>query len=204
MRMMKKILFSLLLALVGVSLSEAASPPFKMPKEFCVEMEVTIPNGPKMTNKMFVSGQKSRMESKMGGQQMVMITRLDKRIAYHVMPSQKSYMEMQLPPQAPKTFGPPADATWQDLGSEKIDGVDCEKYEATIQPEGAAQPIKMMHWIRKDNQTIMRVSSNGTITDWKNLKIGKQDTSLFEVPSDYKAMEMPNAGGASQTHLPPK
>lgn len=189
--MMKNILFSLLLAFVGINGSQAAEPPFTMPKEFSVEMEITSQNGPKMTNKMFVSDQKSRMESNMGGQQMMMITRLDKRVAYHIMPAQKSYMEMPLPAQAPKSFGPPPDATWKDLGSEKIDGVDCEKYEATIQPQGLPQPVKMIHWIRKDNQILMRVSTPNSTTDWRNLKVGKQDAGLFEVPSGYKKMEMP-------------
>lgn len=181
----------MLVFFVGASLVCAEDAPFQMPKEFSVDMEITQPNAPKVSSKMFVSDQKSRMESAMGGQQMVMITRLDKKVAYHLMPAQKSYMEMQMPSEAPKQFGPPPDAKWEKKGSEKINGVNCEKYEASFQSQGAPQPVKVMHWVRKDNQTLVRVSNMGSTTDWKNLKEGKQDPSLFEVPSGYKKVEMP-------------
>jgi len=61
--------------------------------------------GQKMTGKIFSKSDKSRMEMNTQGHQMIMISRMDKKVAWNIMPDQKMYMEMPIDPKkhSPKT-----------------------------------------------------------------------------------------------------
>ena len=65
-----------------------------VPVDFSADM-VMKSDGQTMQGKIYASsgGSKIRMEMEREGQQMIMITRLDRNISYMVMPAQNMYME---------------------------------------------------------------------------------------------------------------
>jgi hypothetical protein len=188
---MKKIYFISVLALTFLTSAWAQKAPFIMADEYSVEM-VSQAQGKQMRNKMFVAPQKVRVESNVEGQQMIMISRIDRNVAYHIMPAQGMYMEMALPKEAMKQTGKvPDDAIWKHLGVEKINGQDCDKYEVLYSNSG--KNFKTFYWISKISHYPVRLASEEAyVTDWINFKPATQPNSLFEPPAGMKKMSMGN------------
>ncbi|MFZ5806289.1 MAG: DUF4412 domain-containing protein [Verrucomicrobiota bacterium] len=186
---MKNIYF-IFLTLFFLTNAWAQKAPFIMADEYSVEM-ISQAQGKQMRNKMFVAPQKVRVESNVEGQQMIMISRVDRHVAYHVMPAQGMYMEMALPKEAMRQTGKvPDDAVWKHIGSEKINGQDCDKYEVVFAEAG--KNFKTFYWIGKDSHYPVRLSSEGYVTDWVNFKPATQPNHLFEPPPGMKKMSMGN------------
>ncbi|MBK7973878.1 MAG: DUF4412 domain-containing protein [Deltaproteobacteria bacterium] len=156
--------------------------------------------------KMYQSGEKSRQEVSMGGMQQTIINRRDKKVVWMIMPAQKSYMEFNAddPKMGKKedfqNFWKSHDAKMEKIGKEDVNGVETTHSKVTIAsatPDGHAFSGEV--WLTKDNIP-MRMktspSSGGEVVmELSNLKVGKQDPSLFEVPEGYNKMQMPDLSG---------
>jgi hypothetical protein len=148
--------------------------------------------------KVYAAKDKERTETSMKGMTSVMILRRDKQVGYMLMPAQKMYMEMDFAKaQQQSGGGQGADAVdITEVGKETIEGQATTKYKL-IMKDGSAGGFM---WFTKDGimvkmDTVVksgRDKSRMTMT-LKNIKVGSQDPSLFEVPSGYNAM--PNMGG---------
>ena len=147
--------------------------------------------------KVYAAKDKERSETSMRGMTSVMILRRDKQLGYMLMPTQKMYQQMDFA-KAQQQGGaqPPDQMEITEVGSDTIEGQPTTKYKL-IMKDGSAGGFM---WFTKDGimmkmDTVVkngRDKSRMTIT-LKNLKIGSQDASLFEVPSGYSAM--PSFGG---------
>jgi hypothetical protein len=134
----------------------------------------------------------------MKGMTSVMILRRDKQAGYMLMPAQKMYMQMDFAKaQQQSGGGQPADAVdITEVGAETIEGQATKKYKL-IMKDGSAGGFM---WFTKDGIMVKmdavvksgRDKSRMTMT-LKNIKVGSQDASLFEVPAGYNAM--PSFGG---------
>lgn len=148
-------------------------------------------SGRTMKGKIFIKDKKMRMENQ--GQPGYNIVRGDKNLMWMVMPANKSYMEMMSDPsKKPKTEEKiPGEISRKKLGSEKIDGHSNDKYEVTYTNKGKTD--KIYQWLATDiNFPIKTAAVDGSFTqEYKNIKMGGQDDSLFEVPSGYKKTSMP-------------
>jgi len=156
--------------------------------------------------KMYQSGEKSRQEVSMGGMQQTIINRRDKKVVWMIMPAQKTYMEFNAddPKMGKKedfqNFWKSHDAKLEKIGKEDVNGVETTHSKVTIAsatPDGHAFSGEV--WLTKDNIP-MRMktspSSGGEVVmELSNLKVGKQDPSLFEVPEGYNKMQMPDLSG---------
>ncbi len=147
--------------------------------------------------KVYAAKDKERSETSMQGMTSVMILRRDKQLGYMLMPAQKMYSQMDFAKAQQQSGGQPADQVEiTEVGSETIDGQPTTKYKL-IMKDGSAGGFM---WFTKDGimmkmDTVVkngRDKSRMTIT-LKNVKIGAQDASLFEVPAGYNAM--PSFGG---------
>jgi len=127
----------------------------------------------------------------------VMILRRDKQLGYMLMPAQKMYQQMDFAKAQQQSGAQPADQVEiTEVGSDTIEGQPTTKYKL-IMKDGSAGGFM---WFTKDGilmkmDTVVkngRNKSRMTVT-LKNLKIGSQDASLFEVPTGYNAM--PAFGG---------
>jgi hypothetical protein len=147
--------------------------------------------------KVYAAKDKERSETSMRGMTSVMILRRDKQLGYMLMPAQKMYQQMDFAKAQQQNGGQAADQVEiTEVGSDTIEGQATTKYKL-IMKDGSAGGFM---WFTKDG-ILMKMDSvvkNGrdksrmTIT-LKNLKIGSQDASLFEVPAGYNAM--PSFGG---------
>ena len=81
------------------------------------------------TAKIYVADKKARTESP----ESIIITRMDKNLAYMVMPSEKMYMEHPIDPsmlpKASKSFE--GETERQSLGKETVNGQSTEKFKVT-------------------------------------------------------------------------
>ena len=175
-----------LLILTAPSAFAGKTPP-QLTVEYSADMEMTSDGKPQMTGKVFQSGKKQRME--MGGN--ASITRLDKKVMWQLMPKQKSYMEMAIPEQnLPPTEK--SDAELTEMGSESVNGVSATKYKVVSKEDG--KKTESFIWFTKEGIMVKTEGHHEGKTAGmvlKNLKIGKQDASLFEIPDGYKAMGNP-------------
>ena len=171
--------------------------------EFSADV-VTTAQGRTMTSKMFVKGNKSRMEAQ--GQSGYTIVRGDKETVWLVNPGQKSYMEMKLDP----SRKPRVDEKVQGeisrklIGSETIDAHPAQKYEVTYTARG--KTTKMYQWMATDIKFPVKMAAvdGSWITEYKNIKMGRQADDLFEVPGGYKKGEMPTMPGMPKGMAVPK
>ncbi len=165
---------------------------------------VSTQGGNTNTSKMFIKDKKVRMEGQ--GQQGYSIMRGDKDVVWIVTPAQKSYMEMKAEP----TAKPKVDEKVQGevsrklVGSETIDGHPTQKYEITYNTGGKTE--KMYQWMATDIKFPVKMAAlDGSWTmEYRNIKMGGQADSLFEVPSGYAKVTMPGMPGAQKNRGAPK
>lgn len=157
---------------------------------------ITKADGEEMRGKIFMKGQKIRNEFDAGGQTNVSIVRPDKKVVWMLMPAEKMYMEMPITEEAQEKIlikKPEDQVKMKLVGTETVNGYECEKYEyeVPISPEG--QPSKHFTWIAKKLQMpIKAMAADGSFSmEYQDIKVGGVADSLFEVPQDYQKMAMP-------------
>lgn len=76
-------------------------------------------------------------------------------------------------------------------GKEKINGRNTEKWEfRATRPNG--QEMKSQQWYDPKLKMVIREAlSGGYVRELRNIKVGKQNKSLFKIPSDYKKEDFP-------------
>ena len=155
-----------------------------------------------MSGKVYSAPGKERMEMEKG--EAVTIMRMDKKVMWMLMPAQKQYMEHSFSEsQGKSTKGDyrECDVKQTEAGSETVNGFPTRKMTMEI-----SCPNKEKHngtiWLTKENIPMkMEASKAGASKkdvvriELKNLKIGKQDPALFEIPAGYAKMEMPTMEG---------
>lgn len=140
---------------------------------------------------------KERGEMDAGGMKSVLILRTEEKKGWMLMPSQRMYQELDFAQARQKMGGNPAnDVKIAAVGSDTVEGHAATKYKLVMK-DGSAGGFM---WITGDGIVIKmdmiqksgRKNERMTMT-LKNLQIGPQDPSLFEVPSNYT--KMPAFGG---------
>ena len=165
--------------------------------EFSADTVLTT-EGQKMTGKIFSKGEKSRMEMGSQGQRMIMISRMDKKVVWNIMPDQKMYMEMPINPKksVPRTEIK-GEIDRKQIGKETIDGHPSIKYLVTF--KDGAETMQVHQWMATDIKFPVKSAdiNNKWIQEFKNIKMGAQPDSLFEIPAGYNKMQLPAKPGSS-------
>jgi hypothetical protein len=204
-----KHLFPILLALV---LSLAVSLPALAGslKEYSADQFLIQKGKEQKTGKIFVSKDKFRMEHSVPGQmeKMFIILRQDKKLTWTVFPDKKKYIESSLTEEDLKTpmhFGAMGDmnvkTTEEDLGTETVNGFECRKkrIHSTMTMMGREMKSSSTVWMCEELGFPIRTENeDGTVTELRNIQIGAQPDSLFELPSGFAKsrdiMEVMGAG----------
>jgi hypothetical protein len=79
----------------------------------------------------------------------------------------------------------------ESLGSEQVEGFRCDKTRMTVTWQGITDTI--IEWAAKElNGFVVKKQDveSGEITEYKNIRLGRQDPSLFELPADYQKLSM--------------
>ncbi|KPK39784.1 MAG: hypothetical protein AMJ78_07920 [Omnitrophica WOR_2 bacterium SM23_29] len=151
--------------------------------EFSADMIHTSQDGI-TKQKFFVSNDKSRVENQQG----IAITRMDKNVMWMLMPEQKMYMEQPLDPRnvtAPSEKYP-GEIERTLMGQEVIDGRITDKYRIVYTMGGIKTTV--FQWFASDlGIPVKTASEDGSwSTEYKNIRIGSQPDSLFEIPAGYQ------------------
>lgn len=172
------------------------------------DFSADVYEGPKALQKMgkiYTSGKMVRAELTVGTPR-VTIIRPDKKLVWVITPGTKQYIEA--PITSPAMMDPRSDnmfvqqSTVKSMGTETVSGYSCKKTMYTF--KGATGKNKAMagqqaircyssklDWPIK---TQMMAPGKSYIQELRNIKIGKQPASLFEIPKGYKktASQMPS------------
>ena len=130
------------------------------------------------------------------GQTVSSLIKWDSETIWSLMHDQKMYMEI-----------PPEQSGWEayennacmgykngaQQGSESINGRSTEKWRCTDQskiPEGETA-VDSTVWYDPELEFVVKsVDDNGEVFEVRDVQIGAQDTSMFEIPAGYKKFDM--------------
>jgi len=132
-----------------------------------------------------------------GGDKMIMITRHDKKVAWTLMPSEKMYMEASIAQAKSKEDLSSYKIEQTVIGPETVNGVSTTKSKIIMTgPKG--EKMGGFMWTTKENIVVKmdaiaidKKQKHRFKTELTNLKVGKQDPKLFEVPAGYQKMSIP-------------
>jgi hypothetical protein len=126
------------------------------------------------------------------GNKTIQILRFDKKVMWNLMPAQKMYLEM--PGAGLSEWASWADeqgAQRESLGMEQVGEYHCEKFR--VHSKVLGQSVTSLEWDAKelDGLPVKTQDEKGTwSTEYRNVQLGPQDPSLFEIPSGYQKMSM--------------
>jgi hypothetical protein len=182
--MVKKSFFILLFVLLFSGMASAF--------EFSADTITTHKGGVSTTGKIYYSTDRFRMDMK-APNEMTMITRMDKKVVWNIMPKEKMYMELPFdlknkPKVEEKMEG---EIERKHVGNETIDGHPTKKYLITY--KHANQKEQMYQWLATDIDFPVKSSAidGSWVQEFRNIKMGSQPKSLFELPAGYKKIQIP-------------
>lgn len=126
------------------------------------------------------------------GSQGIQIMRFDQKVMWNLVPAQKIYIEM--PWASMGEF-----VSWADqqgmqrelLGTEQVGDYRCDKFRVRVTLEG--KTYTSLEWDAKELEglPVKTQDEKGTwSTEYRNVRLGPQDPSLFEIPADYRKMSL--------------
>jgi hypothetical protein len=150
-------------------------------------------NNKTMTGKIYFTPSAMRVEgADAKGNKSVQIMRFDKKVMWNLMPAQTMYLEMP--------WGNLGEfAAWADqqgvqresLGMEQVGDYHCEKFRVHVKVMG--RESTSLEWDAKelDGLPVKTQDEKGKwSTEYRNVQLGPQDPSLFEVPAGYQKMSI--------------
>jgi hypothetical protein len=183
------------------------------PTQYSADLVVSRKVGTPVTMRVYSDGNRRRTEQPQGPNGgIVVILRGDLSKRYILNPGTKTYAELPLDPRMLESS-----ADWskrlgivhEKVGTEDLNGETCDKYHFSVdqkaqdpqnrplmpQSQGA---VSGFIWVSQSTHMLLKSENSVTTAEWKNVKIGSPDSSLFEVPADYKKQENPNRLGAQK------
>lgn len=173
--------------------------------EYSADTTLTGPKGEKQIGKIYFGNKKVRTDRNQRGQEIIQIVDENAQMMYLINVTLKQYIEQPMQVGNPKKAqqhakpdpcaGPPG-TKCSLLGKEKLAGRDVEKYEIRITPpKGKAKAYTVVSWFdRRLGVSIMDKFPNNASRSLSNIKEGKQDDSLFSVPSGFAKVTPPSQG----------
>ncbi len=150
-------------------------------------------------SKVYSTPTMERREISEGGQQMIAITRHDKKIVWNLMPEEKMYMEMPIGQSAKKEDKTDLSAYKIDqtpMGQETLNGIVMNKGKMIMTGKDGSKMGGFM-WTTKegiiaklDALSVEQGKKDRFKLEMTNLKIGKQPANLFEIPKGFEKMDM--------------
>ena len=189
--------FIAVIALVGLSV-------FSLPAlsaEFVANQVKTLKDM-QITSKVYMKGEKMRMEMKVPGSPMTTIMVVDREThdSFMLMPQQKMYMAIpagQQPDEMPglEDLKKKYKFEQKDLGEETVNGYKCKKTHVKFEDK---QKGEMTQWFSEELNFIVKLvatsSEHGEMTvELKDIEKKSVNDDLFQIPPGYK--KMPAMGG---------
>ncbi len=124
--------------------------------------------------------------------EMVQIFRMDKKVAWMLIPEDKVYMETPLlPDMKPWAEKIPGEVERKSLGEETVQGHLTEKYRVKV--FDGERPQELYLWMSKELKVPVKTQTvDGKFgVELKNIEIGPQPEEVFELPPDFKKITPP-------------
>lgn len=141
----------------------------------------------------------SRMETRVDGQDSVMIMRGDRNLMWTVVPAQRMYMEISLdraPPELADLPDPEAWTSVQRVGRESVHGVPATVYQ--VRGGDGRETAEGRLWVSDDGIAV-RMEFEGDDgpmrMELRDLRPGPQPAVLFEPPGGYQRLAVGGVGG---------
>jgi len=150
--------------------------------------------------KVYIKGNKMRMEMETPAGKSINLMDIGTGLMQMLQPEQKMYFEMQSPEAGVVKTDEALDkiADKKHVGTEKVNGYKCDKYEIIYHDRSLG---KMSQWFSKKLNYPIKIIHNGPqgemVVEYKNIKQGKVDSFLFEIPPGYEKMKIPGMGRPS-------
>lgn len=193
------------MALAPVRIAAQAGSVF--PVEFSADLVTTTNNDatPPMTGKVYVSKARIRVDTNSDGTGIGQIVNLEKKESWWIFYKIKTAEDLSATtvefdsfPGVPKPsfystkpFDPEHNCrtvstvtTCEKLGMETLNGRESQKM--VIKDTIGATETTWLMWVDLTLDYPLKVQSNGTIVELKNIKLGPQPDSVFEIPADFK------------------
>jgi len=173
-----------------------------MPQEFSATMASTSA-GQTITSKIYMKPGKFRADSEMAGSST--IVRQDLNKAWTIMTSQKTYMEMEgVSDIQHQTISETVkgEVSRKELGRETVAGHSAIKYELTTKADGK---VVILHqwWATDINFPVKTAADDGSwVMEYRDINIGSQPDSLFDIPSGYNKLSIPGLPGGMKVGIP--
>ena len=177
-----------------------AAPPPEPKVDYSADSTMEAEGGMTMKSRVYHSPGKQRIE--MGGEGgNVSIIRKDKKVIWQLMGNM--YMEMTMN-QSDSQNPSDMDVQQTAVGDETINGIKTTKYKVIVTKKDGSK-FGGFFWTTKDGITVKMdlLSKEGDkkmriLNELTNLKIGKQDPKLFEIPPGYTKNDMGAMMGRGQ------
>jgi hypothetical protein len=123
-----------------------------------------------------------------GKREAISIVRLDQRKMYIFMEETKSYMELPFDKDrftaADLSMGM-VQTKQEKVGTETVSGYKADKFRTTVQVMGMT--THTYQWMAPEFDPMpIRIEAESVIQEMRNIKTGRPDASLFEIPKGYK------------------
>ena len=183
---------------LAIVLSPSISGAGKMPKakvQYSADSVMKV-EGKTVKARVYYAPGKERkeMDSSAGGQ--TIILRHDKKEMWILMPEQKMYIKQPLGNKKSPESVSDYDVKMKKVGTETVNGLKATKSKITM--TGHGNTFEGFAWTTGDNIMVkLDVMDKSRVmkTELKNVKIGKQSPSLFEIPKGYSLFGMGGFGG---------
>jgi len=179
--------------LMFAATAEASEQP---PPEYSAH-SITETADAKIEGDVYHAADKERREMSIEGKKTTMIIRKDKNLMWMLMPEEKVYMQMKLGASPDKGDLSGYEIKRTTVGTEKIDGIMTTKSKVIAKNKKDGRKFEGLWWttkegipIRMDMHSVEKGKKIHIRTQLSDVKIGKQDPKLFEIPAGYTGMSM--------------
>lgn len=187
----------LVCALLGIAVPAGAAQ--QSTAEYSADSYMETSDGV-MEGTVNVAPGKERREYLMDGEKSIMIMRHDKKVAWMLMPEDEMYTEMKLSKGGRKDDLSAYKIEQTKVGPETVNGIKTTKSKVIMTgPKG--DKFGGFWWttkegivVKMDTVSVTKGGKDRLKIELKNLKIGKQKPSIFEIPAGYSNMAMGMGG----------
>jgi len=171
-----------------------------MPEAFSASM-VNTSAGQTVTMKVYMKPGKFRTDTSGS----TTIVRQDLNKVWTILASQQAYMEAEATkdtdqPMAAETVK--GEVSRKKLGGETVAGHPATKYEVSAEADGRVTKIHQW-WATDINFPVRTAAVDGSWNmEYRDIQIGDQPDSLFEIPSGYTKMSLPGIPGGMSIKIP--
>jgi hypothetical protein len=175
------------------------------PQDLAADMAVTEGGQTLETMKLYLSTQKTRLEtSLMGGS--VSIVRRDLGVVWVLLPARRQYTERPLDATLAgrdPAADPPGMVARRRVGTDRVSGYDCTRYVMTLAgPAGRSSEATAC--FADALGVYVRSEIMGLTSELRNIRPGPQPAHLFEIPAGWQKTTGPAPPSVRMpSHLPP-